>query len=75
LSARPDNVLALTVPLWVETSMERSGGEGKVAGFAIAMGWNTPQNSTAYLVSDEVLPRPVWVGEADVVSNSVRQPS
>jgi hypothetical protein len=75
LNARPDNVLALAVPLWLETSVGRSGGEGNVAGFVIAMGWNTPQNSTAYLVSDDALPRPVWVGDADVVSNSVRQPS
>jgi hypothetical protein len=70
---RPDRVLALAVPLWVETSVARPGGEGNVSGFAIAFGWNTPQRSSVYLVSDDGLPRPVWVGEADLVSNSIRR--
>lgn len=70
---RPDNVLALGVPLWVETSVPRPGGEGNVSGFAIAIGWNTPQKSSAYLVSDDGLRRPLWVAEADLVGNSIRR--
>lgn len=72
---RPDNLLALAVPLWVETSVARPGGDGKVSGFAIAFGWNTPQRSSAYLISDESVPRPVWVAEGDMLSNSIRRPS
>jgi hypothetical protein len=72
---RPDNLVALDLALWVETSVARPGGEGNVSGFAIALGWNTPQNSSAYLISDDVLPHPVWVAEADLLTNSVRRPS
>lgn len=72
---RPDNLLALGLPLWVETSVARPGGEGNVSGFAIAFGWNTPQRSSAYLISDDVLPRPVWVAETELLTNSVRRPS
>jgi hypothetical protein len=63
------------VPLWVETALQRPDAEDNVSGYAIALGWNTPQNSTAYLVSDEALPRPVWVSEAQLVMNSIRRPS
>lgn len=70
---RPDRVLALGVPLWVETSVPRPGSEGNVSGFAIALGWNTPQRSSAYLISDDGLSRPLWVAEADLVSNSIRR--
>jgi hypothetical protein len=70
---RPDRVLALTAPLWVETSVARPGSEGNVSGLAIALGWNTPQRSSAYLISDDDLPRPLWVAEADLLSNSVRR--
>jgi hypothetical protein len=70
---RPDRVVALAVPLWVETSVHRPGSEGHVSGFAIALGWNTPQRSSAYLISDDGLSRPLWVAEADLVSNSVRR--
>jgi hypothetical protein len=72
---RPDHLLALAVPLWVETLVARAGGEGTVSGFAIALGWNTPQNSSAYLISDDAIRRPVWVAESELVSNSVRRPS
>jgi hypothetical protein len=74
-SPRPDRVLALALPLWVETSVARPGGDGNVSGFAIAFGWNTPQRSSAYLISDEALVRPVWVAETDLISNSIREPS
>jgi hypothetical protein len=70
---RPDRVLALAVPLWVETSVARPGSEGNVSGFAVALGWNTPQRSSAYLISDDDLPRPLWVAEADLASNSIRR--
>ncbi|HEY7633459.1 MAG TPA: hypothetical protein VH817_22345 [Thermoleophilaceae bacterium] len=70
---RPDNVLALAIPVWVETSVARPAGEGNVSGFAIALGWNTPQRSSAYLISDDAIVRPVWVAESELVSNSVRR--
>jgi hypothetical protein len=72
---RPDNTIALAVPLWVETDVARPTGDGEVSGYAVALGWNTPQESSAYLISDDALPRPVWVGEAELVRNSVRRPS
>ena len=72
---RPDNLLALALPLWVETSVARPLGEGNVSGYAIALGWNTPQNSSAYLISDDVLSHPVWVAERDLLTNSVRRPT
>jgi hypothetical protein len=68
-------VIALALPVWVETSVARPGGDGNVSGFAIAVGWNTPQHSTAYLISDQAIPRPVWVAEREILSNSVRRPS
>ena len=72
---RPDRVVALAMPLWLETSVARPGSEGSVCGFAIALGWNTPQRSSAYLISDDGLPRPLWVAEAALVSNSIRRTS
>ena len=72
---RPDNVVALAMPMWVETSVARPGGEGNVSGYAIALGWNTPQKSSAYLISDDVLAHPIWVAESRLVSNSVRRPT
>lgn len=70
---RPDNLISLELPVWVETSVARPGRDETVSGFAIAYGWNTPQRSGAYLVSDEALRRPVWVAEGDLLSNSVRR--
>jgi hypothetical protein len=72
---RPDHLIALALPVWVETSVARQVGDGNVSGFAIAIGWNTPQRSSAYLISDDALCRPVWVAESELVSNSVRRPS
>jgi hypothetical protein len=74
-AARPDNLLALALPVWVETSVARPGGDGNVSGFAIAFGWNTPQKSSAYLICDDVLPRPVWVAEGELLTTSIRGPS
>jgi hypothetical protein len=74
-AARPDNLIALALPVWLETSVARPAGEGNVSGFAIALGWNTPQKSSAYLISDDAIRRPVWVAESELVSNSVRPPS
>jgi hypothetical protein len=72
---RPDNLVALALPVWVETSVAGPAGEGNVSGYAIALGWNTPQRSSAYLISDDSIRKPVWVAESDLVSNSVRRPS
>jgi hypothetical protein len=72
---RPDNLLALALPVWLETSVARPAGDGNVSGFAIALGWNTPQKSSAYLISDDAIRRPVWIAETELVSNSVRRRS
>jgi hypothetical protein len=70
---RPEVATPITQPLWIEA---RSGGVegGKVvSGYAVAVGWDRPQNTTFYLVSDHSIPRPLWIPEDDVTSNSVRQ--
>jgi hypothetical protein len=72
---RPDHVVALAMPMWVESESAEAGDGGPITGYAIAIGWNAPQKSTAYLISDDARPRPVWVSEADLSANSVRRPS
>ena len=69
---RPENAIPLTQPLWIETTTKRRGGEGNVAGYAIAVGWDRPQESTFYLVSDAHLARPVWIPEEEVASISIK---
>jgi hypothetical protein len=71
---RPEFAIAITQPLWIEA--KKAGAEVEaVSGYAIAVGWDRPQSTTFYLVSDENFPRPVWVSEDDVASNSVRRPN
>jgi hypothetical protein len=67
---RPDIAIALAQPLWVEATTPRPDGDGKISGRVIAMGWDRPQETTFYLVSDGRIARPVWVPEEDIVGNS-----
>jgi hypothetical protein len=69
---RPEVAIPVTQPLWIEASIRRPDGAGNVAGYAIAVGWDRPQASTFYLVSDAQLARPMWIPEADVASNLIK---
>jgi hypothetical protein len=69
---RPEFAIPLTQPLWIEARTMRGGGTGNVAGYAIAVGWDRPQDSTFYLVSDVHLARPVWIPEEEVASNAIK---
>jgi hypothetical protein len=71
---RPDFAIPLNRPLWISSSIARAEGAENIEGYAIAIGWDRPQESSAYLVADEQLPTPVWIGEADVAGHSIRLP-
>jgi hypothetical protein len=68
---RPEVAIPLMQPLWIEARSDRPEAEA-VSGYAIAVGWDRPQNTTYYLVSDAKSPRPLWISEDEVTSNSVR---
>jgi hypothetical protein len=68
---RPEFAIPITQSLWIEA--KRSQGEA-VSGHAIAVGWDRPQSTTFYLVSDPNFAHPLWISEDDVTSNSVRKP-
>jgi hypothetical protein len=70
---RPEVAIAITQSLWIEAKSARSARE-VVSGYAIAVGWDRPQSTTFYLVSDPNFARPVWISEDDITSNSVRRP-
>jgi hypothetical protein len=65
---RPEVAIAIVQPLWIEAKTEGRA----VNGYAIAVGWDRPQSTTFYLVSDPNFARPLWISEDDVTSNSVR---
>ena len=69
---RPEVAIAIAVPLWIEANRASEGDA--VNGYAIAIGWDRPQSTTFYLVSDPNFPTPLWISEDDVTSNSVRKP-
>jgi hypothetical protein len=69
---RPEVAIAINQPLWIVTKTARPDGDGDVAGYAMAVGWDRPQGTTFYLVSDPELARPLWIPEEQVVSNSIR---
>jgi hypothetical protein len=69
---RPEVAIAIVQPLWIEAKSVEEGEA--VNGYAIAVGWDRPQSTTYYLVSDPNSARPVWISEDDVTSNSVRPP-
>ena len=68
---RPEVAIAIVQPLWIEAKAAGTEGEA-VNGYAIAVGWDRPQSTTFYLVSDPNFARPLWISEDDVTSNSVR---
>lgn len=68
---RPEVAIAIVQPLWIEAKTTRTEREA-VNGYAIAVGWDRPQSTTFYLVSDPNFARPLWISEDDVTSNSVR---
>jgi hypothetical protein len=69
---RPEVAIPITQPLWVEARSSRSEGNQALSGYAIAVGWDRPQSTTFYLVSDDKVARPLWISEDDITSNSVR---
>ena len=69
---RPEVAIALAQSLWIVTKMPRPNASGEISGCAIAVGWDRPQESTFYLVSDPEVSYPIWVPEDEIVSNSVR---
>jgi hypothetical protein len=71
---RPEVAIPITQPLWIEAESVRTERNQAVSGYAVAVGWDRPQATTYYLVSDANLPRPCWISEDDVTSNSVRPP-
>jgi hypothetical protein len=71
---RPEVAIALTQPLWIVATTPYPDGAGEVTGHVLAIGWDRPQRTTFYLVSDPGLPRPVWIPEDDIVSNSASPP-
>jgi hypothetical protein len=72
---RPEVAIPITHLLWIEARIGGAEGDKLVSGYAIAVGWDRPQSTTFYLVSDESGPRPLWISEDDVTSNSVRPPA
>jgi hypothetical protein len=70
---RPEVAIPIARPLWIEAKSARAEGEA-VSGYAIAVGWDRPQSTTFYLVSDPNFARPVWISEDDITSNSMRWP-
>jgi hypothetical protein len=69
---RPEVAIAIAQPLRIEA--KGAGRRQAVSGYAIAVGWDRPQSTTFYLVSDPSFSRPLWISEDDLTSNSVRQP-
>jgi hypothetical protein len=70
---RPEFAMPITQLLRIEAKTARAEG-GAVNGHAIAVGWDRPQGTTFYLVSDPNFARPLWISEDDLTSNSIRQP-
>ena len=70
---RPETAIPLHLPLWIETEAPADGSEA-LSGYAVAIGWDRPQNTTFYLVSSPTAPRPVWISEDQIAGNSVQLP-
>jgi hypothetical protein len=69
---RPEVAIPITQPLWIEARRGGTEADQAISGYAIAVGWDRPQSTTFYLVSDANFPRPLWISEDDVTSNSVK---
>jgi hypothetical protein len=72
---RPEVAIPLIQPLWIEAKRAGPDAERVVSGYAVAVGWDRPQQTTFYLVSDANFPRPVWVPEEEITSNTLRPPA
>jgi hypothetical protein len=70
---RPEVAIPISQPLWIEAKSARAEGDA-IRGYALAVGWDRPQSTTFYLVSDPNFARPVWVSEEEVTSNAIRRP-
>jgi hypothetical protein len=70
---RPEFAIPLHLPLWIETE-PAPGRPEPLRGYALAVGWDRPQNTTFYLVSGSGFPRPVWIPEDAIVASAVRVP-
>jgi hypothetical protein len=71
---RPEVAIPLIQPLWIEAKAARPDGDEPISGYAIAVGWDRPQATTFYLVSDASFARPLWIPEDKVTSHSIRPP-
>jgi hypothetical protein len=69
---RPEVAIPVIQPLWIEAKADRRDGDEAIGGYAIAVGWDRPQKTTFYLVSDAKFARPLWISEDEVMSNSIR---
>jgi hypothetical protein len=72
---RPEFAIPIVQPLWIEAKSSGTEQDKGLRGYAIAVGWDRPQSTTFYLVSDESVARPLWISEDDVTRNSVRPPA
>lgn len=69
---RPEVAIPLIQSLWIEAKAARPDGDQAVSGYALAVGWDRPQKTTYYLVSDSNFARPLWISEDEVTSNSIK---
>jgi hypothetical protein len=72
---RPEVAIPLIQPLWIEAKSAGPVAEEAISGYAIAVGWDRPQQTTFYLVSDPNFARPIWIPEEEVTSNAIRPPA
>jgi hypothetical protein len=72
MTHRPEFAIALAQPLWIVANTARPDGSGDIAGYALAVGWDRPQGTTFYLVSDSALAQPVWIPEEEVAGHSIK---
>ena len=71
---RPEVAIPVIQSLWIEAKSARRDEDETISGYAIAVGWDRPQKTTFYLVSDSNFARPLWISEDQVTSNSISPP-
>ena len=82
MERHPDFAFPIAIPLWIETQIDRPDGDGFIQGWAIALGWNRPDQveasgapppgrDTLYLVSDTEARRPLWIKARFITANRV----
>jgi hypothetical protein len=70
---RPEFAIPITQPLWIEAALGPEANQ-RLSGYAIAVGWDRPQSTTFYLLSDDSVVRPRWISEDDIQSHSIKRP-